>query len=132
MEVEKQQLGGTRKSSPLEDEMSYPLTSDEFLLLKENLKSDKINNLEALLLSVAVSSFISLVIFYNTCSLSNTEIINNETITEINNSSITILILYISSTIGCLIGFFVSRINKGKSKKIVERLCLKISSHLNK
>ncbi len=36
-----QPLGGTRHSSPLADEMSYPLTHDEYLTIQENLAISK-------------------------------------------------------------------------------------------
>jgi len=125
-----QKLGGTRQTSPLADEMSYPLTNDEFLLLKENLNTDKITNLESLFLSLAISSIISLCIFYTNCTMYKVETVNQIDRQVINNNTILILIIYGAVGLGSLIGFCISYFSKKKTKNVIDRLNSKIDGHL--
>ena len=127
---EKQQLGGTRQSSPLEDEMSYPLTNDEYFLIKENLSTDKITNWESFLLSLGITSLISFIIFCITGSFENKIVVEGKEILEANIQLITIVIIYAAVAFGSILGFLISILNKKKSKKYIERLDQKISNHL--
>ena len=130
--LEKQQLGGTRKSSPLEDEISYPLTNDEYFLIKENLSTDKITNWESLLLSLGISSLISFIIFCITGTFENHLTIHGKEIIELNVQLLTIVIIYAAVAFGSILGFIISILSKHKSKHIIKRLDQKISNHLNR
>ncbi|WGD35061.1 hypothetical protein [Olleya sp. YS] len=127
----KQQLGGTRHSSPLGDEVSYPLTNDEYFLIKENLNTDKISNFEAMLLSLGISSLISFIIFCMTGSFENKSVIEGKEVIEPNYQLIIIVIIYGAVTFGSVLGFIFLLLNKKKSKNIIARLDSKITNHLN-
>ena len=126
---QKQQLGGTRQSTPLEDEMSYPLTGSEFLLIKENLIIDKLTNWESFLLTTGLTSLISGIIFCITGKFENIIIEKGQRISQINISQIIIVIVYFAIAFGSIIAFFA--LFKKKSKNAIERLDKKISTYLN-
>lgn len=123
-------LGGTRQSSPLADENSYPLTKDEYLTIRDNLLLDKLTNLESLLISTFISGLISTIVIYFTGSLTKIEINGNAQIEKINISQIIILIIYGAVTGGAIISYLVSWKMKKKSKSTIERLDNKIKNHL--
>lgn len=128
---EHQKLGGTRQSSPLEDEMTYPLTNDEYLTLKENLSFDKFTNWESFLISTFITTIISWFVIFFTGTMYKTEIINNVKCQIIDKAQMATLIIYGAISIGCLVGFVTSIITKKKSKPSVERLANKITKHLS-
>ena len=99
---QKQQLGGTRQSTPLEDEMSYPLTGSEFLLIKENLIIDKLTNWESFLLTTGLTSLISGIIFCITGKFENIIIEKGQRISQINISQIIIVIVYFAIAFGSI------------------------------
>lgn len=128
-----QQLGGTRHSSPLDDEMSYPLTNDEYQIIKENLSIDKFTNWESFLVTTAVTSLISAIAVASTTTFQShiTDKSGKETI-ELNVLAVVIIATYMAFALGGFIGFILSRINKTKAEKPMQRLDFKITSHLNK
>jgi hypothetical protein len=126
------QLGGTRKSSPIDDEISYPLTNDEYLTLKENLSFDKFSNLESFLLSTFFSTLISTILFGFSCNFTKVIVLNGIESKEIDIPQVFLITMYAAISIGTLIGFFISKNNKKTSKKPFERLDEKINNHLNK
>ncbi|MGX7666525.1 hypothetical protein [Flavobacterium pedocola] len=129
--MEHQKLGGTRQSSPLEDEMTYPLTADEFLLLRESLTLDKFTNSESFLLSTLITTLISGFVIYFTGSLYKEVITNNIKQDVINISQVITLIIYSAISVGCLIGYIFSYLMKKKSKSSLSRLDEKIKKHLS-
>lgn len=128
---QRQQLGGTRHSSPLEDEMTYPLTSDEYFLIKENLSTDKITNWESFLLSLGIASLISGIIFCITGSFENKITENGIETLKLNLQLVIIVIVYAAVAFGAILGFIISYNNKKKAQSIIQRLDVKISTHLN-
>lgn len=129
---EQHQLGGARQSTPLDDEMTYPLTQDEYLIIKDNLNIDKMSNLETLLLSTAVSSIVSWIVFLASGNFMEQETVNNQVQNSINIPQISILIIYATLGFGTLLAFFALGSKKNNSKSIIDRLDTKISTHLNK
>ncbi|MDB5226030.1 MAG: hypothetical protein JWN78_223 [Bacteroidota bacterium] len=127
-----QTLGGTRQSSPLDDEMTYPLTNDEFLTLKENLISDKLTNWESFLLSTFIACFISGIIIWVNGSFQNITIKDGKRIVTENYRQIIIVIVYGAISIGTLLALIFSRINKPGSSSYITRLSKKIEKHLSK
>lgn len=127
-----QELGGTRQSSPLDNEMSYPLTKDEYLLIEENLSADKLSNLESFLLSTFCTAAISLFFFWLTGSVSKTVTVGKIDTIEINTTQVVLLIIYGAISLGTLLGFIVSKVMKKRSKPAMGRLSEKILQHLNK
>jgi hypothetical protein len=127
---ESQPLGGTRHSSPLADEMTYPLTNDEFLTIKENLTQDKLTNLESLLISTFFATLVSGIVIYFTGNFTKKIIEKGIELEIINFSQIIILIVYGALTLGSLIGFIISKKIKKKSRTSIERLNIKIEKHL--
>jgi len=125
-----QPLGGTRHSSPLADEMTYPLTNDEFLTIQDNLSTDKLTNWESFLISTFFATLVSGIVIYITGSFTKSIIKDNVTSEILNLSQVIILIIYGALTFGSLIGYLVSRNFKKKSKTSIERLNLKIKNHL--
>lgn len=124
-------LGGTRQSKSLENEMTYPLTNDEFHLIKENISLDKFNSIESILLSTAITTLISAIIFFFTNPIiQKTQVDNNEIIAT-NNFNIIVIIIYFSLGFGSLIGFFISIKNKKKNINSYNRLENKINKTLN-
>ncbi|MBE7661259.1 hypothetical protein J2Q11_12540 [Tenacibaculum finnmarkense genomovar finnmarkense] len=131
MTNEKQHLGGTRQSSPLDDEMTYPLTKDEYLTIKDNLSIDKISTLESILISTFIAAFISGIIIFFTGDFIKVEDLKEETKDYINIPYIITLIIYGAVSFGSLIGFFVSKLNNKKAASTIERLDIKIKKHLD-
>ena len=132
MSTNTQQLGGTRQSSPLDDEMSYPLTKDEYLTIKENLLVDKFTNWESFLITTAITSLISGIVLCVTGDFQVKKIIDNKEVIKINMLFLSILIIYGALTFGSIVGFIVTKISKKKAEKPMHRLDTKIMSHLNK
>lgn len=130
MTIEKQHLGGTRQSSPLDDEMTYPLTKDEYLTIKDNLSADKLSNLEALLISIFITTLISGIVIYFTGDFIKQEELNGKIKEIINISHIIILIIYGAVSLGTLTGFIISKNIKKSTKSTIERLEAKIKKHL--
>ncbi len=126
--AEHQKLGGTRQSSPLEDEMTYPLTHDEYLTLQENLLLNKFTNWESFLLTTLITTIISGFVIYFTGSVSSKGVDGKEII---NISQIVTLIIYGAISFGSFIGLITSLLNKKKSKTHLERLDLRITQHLS-
>ncbi len=127
--TEHQKLGGTRQSSPLEDEMTYPLTQDEYMTLRENLVLDKFSNWESFLLSTLITTLISGFVIYFTGSVCIVDKTGKEII---NISQIVTLIIYGAISFGSLIGLITSKIDKKKSETPLERLDARITQHLSK
>lgn len=127
-----QLLGGTRHSSPLDDEMSYPLTKDEYLTIKDNLLTDKFTNIESFLLTTCITCLISGIVILVTSSFNITVVKDGLTRTIVNYSQVIILIIYGAITLGCFIGYIISRGIKKTSKSLMSRLDEKIMNHLNK
>ena len=127
-----QQLGGARQSQPLDDEMSYPLTNDEFLTIKENLVIDKFTNAESFLLSTFFATLISGIVICFTGKLSNTINENGVQKTQINSELIVTLIVYGAITLGTLLCFIFSIATKKKNKSSIQRLEAKITNHLDR
>lgn len=129
-EQQQQQLGGSRKGSPLSDEDCYPLTLDEYLNIKENLLLNKFTSLESVLLSIGISTLISGIIFYNTNSFTKSKIDNKINVESVDISNIIIVIIYSSVCLGAFIGLLIFNLNKRKTKTSIERLDKKIMNHL--
>jgi hypothetical protein len=129
--VENQTLGGTRQSSPLANERTYPLTQDEYLTLRDNLEFSKFNNWEAFLLSTLITTIISVVVICYTANCYDTTIIKGVKTQKINWSTITVLIIYSAICFASLLCLIISLSTKKKSKSSLERLDLKITTHLN-
>jgi uncharacterized membrane protein len=130
--AEHQQLGGARQSSPLDNEMSYPLTHDEFLSIKENLIIDKFTNAESFLLSTCLTTVISSIVICYTGSFYKTVKTNNISNTEVNFEQIIIIIIYGAISLGTLLCFIYSLITKKRNKTSMQRLEAKITNHLEK
>lgn len=128
--AEHQNLGGTRQSSPLEDEMTYPLTNDEYLTLRENLVFDKFTNWESFLLSTLITTLISGFVIYFSGSCYKTVIVKGESIQIVNLSQVITLIIYGALAFGCLLSLIISLKNKKKAKPSIDRLDTKIMKHL--
>uniref|UniRef100_UPI00404A3F7F hypothetical protein n=1 Tax=Flavobacterium sp. TaxID=239 RepID=UPI00404A3F7F len=127
---QQQQLGGGRQSSPLEDEMSYPLTQDEFLTIKENLIHDKFTNAESFLLSTFFTALISGIVIWYSGSFYKKNASGGEV--EINVELIVTLIIYGAITFGTLLCFIISLFTKKKNKSSIQRLEAKINNHLER
>jgi hypothetical protein len=125
-----QQLGGTRQCSPIEDEMSYPLTIDEYLLIKENLSIEKFSNWESFLLSTGITTLISVIIIWITGSFEHKVIEGGKEIVKINISQIIIVVIYCALALGSILGLIISLSAKRKSRKVIQRLDVKITNHL--
>ena len=118
----KNHLGGARISTKVDDELTYPLTRDEYHIIQDNCNNDNFTNFESILLSLGVTSIISFVIFYFTDNFYN----KIENIPVINWNKIIILMVYGGVGMGTLLGFAISRRLKKKSKSSYERLENKI------
>lgn len=129
---ETQQLGGARQSSPLDNEMTYPLTMDEYLLISDNLSNDKFSNLESLLLATGISSLISGIVLWVSSPLQIPILEKGITVLKLNTSLLFILLIYGAISIGCLVGFFLFYFAKKTEKKPMGRLNEKILNHLGK
>ncbi len=127
-----QQLGGTRQSYALENEMTYPLTNDEYLVIKDNLSIDKFTNWESFLLTTGISSLISGIIIYISGTFEQHITVEGKDVIKINMLQVSLIVIYGALTIGALLGFFISRSAKKTSEKPIHRLDAKITSHLNK
>lgn len=130
--TEQQQLGGSRKGEPLDDENYYPITLFEYLTIKENLLLDKFTNLESVLASTFITTFIACIIFLFTGSFTNTELIDNIEQKSVNLSHVVIIIIYGAVSLGALFGLIASKLSKKKGKNTIERLDDKITKHLTK
>jgi hypothetical protein len=126
--MEHQKLGGTRQSSPLEDEMTYPLTNDEYLTLKENLALDKYSNWESFLLSTLITTVISGFVIYFTGSIYKLE---SSTGQIIDTPQVITLIIYGAISFGCLLAFVISINTKKRSRSSIDRLNTRITKHLS-
>lgn len=126
------QLGGARQASPLDDEMSYPLTNDEFLIIKENLSFDKFSNWESFLLATGISMTISWAVTYFSGTFLVAKIEEGLTVTKANMPYIITLIIYGMVGLGAFLGLATSIKNKIKLKKPMQRLEEKITNHLTK
>jgi hypothetical protein len=75
--------GGTRKPIKLDDEIAYPLISDEYAVIKEKIQDVKLDNWQTFLLSTAVTSLIAIIIscftydFYKTVKTEKIPIISS-------------------------------------------------------
>lgn len=127
-----QQLGGARQSQPLDDEMSYPLTNDEFLTIKENLIIDKFTNAESFLLSTFFTTLISGIVICFTGNLSKDVTENGIQKTEINSELVVTIIIYGAIALGSLLCFIFSMTTKRKNKSSIQRLEAKITNHLTR
>lgn len=132
-DTEKQHLslGGARQSMPLDDEISYPLTQEEFHVLEENIIKDNLTNLESFLFSTGITSAITAVVLFTTSPFTK-EIINEtnkQKEDSIIYSNLIIFIIYISIGFGTLIGGLISKNARKKSKSGVDRLQKKILKH---
>ncbi|WP_445717473.1 hypothetical protein [Flavobacterium sp.] len=126
------QLGGARQSAPLEDEMTYPLTTDEFLTLKENLVIDKFTNSESFLLSTFFTTLISGIVICFTSNIYKTTNVNNIQKIELNIEIVITIIVYGAITLGSLLCFIFLYYNKNNNKNSIQRLEAKITNHLEK
>ena len=127
-----QPLGGTRQSSPLDDEMTYPLTKDEYLVIKDNLSIERLSNWESILISTGITTLISTIILACNGHFEKISIENNISKTQINWSEVITIMIYGAFSIGSIAGFIISIFNKKKAKNIMIRLDEKIMRHLNK
>ncbi len=127
-----QLLGGARHSAPLDDEMSYPLTSDEYLLIKENLVFDKFTNWESFLITTGITSLISFIIIWATGSFEKVVTVDGKEVININMVQVVITVIYGALTLGSLLGFFIFKLTKKKSENTIQRLEIKITRHLTK
>ena len=127
-----QLLGGTRQSSPLEDEMTYPLTSDEYSIIKDNLSVDKFSNWESFLLTTGFTFLISAIISCLSNSFEAETLTNEVKVVKINMLYVITLILYGSLSVGAFLSFFAFRATKKKTEKPIHRLEAKITNHLKK
>lgn len=127
---ENQTLGGTRQSAPLADEMTYPLTHDEYLTLRENLEFSKFNNWEAFLLSTFITTVASVVVIIYTANVYIITEVNNVKSEKVDWSTFIVLIIYSAVCISTLLCLIISLYSKKKSKSSLERLDVKINNHL--
>lgn len=133
MEQEAQHaLGGTRQSAPLDNETSYPLTKDEYLIIKENLVNDKWTNWESIMLATGISTLISGIICWATGSLHKLVAKGDITVSEVDFSYVVTIAVYSALALGTLVSFSVIRNTKKSSKNILDRLDAKITNHLDK
>jgi hypothetical protein len=128
---ENQTLGGARQSLPLDDEMSYPLTHDEYLTLRENLTFSKFNNWESFLISTLITTLVTVVVFVCSSSFTFTIVENGKNIEKLEMPTIIILIIYSAISLSSLLCLLVSLYSKKKTKTSFERLDAKITKHLN-
>jgi hypothetical protein len=124
-----QTLGGTRESRPLDKEMAFPLTTEEFETLKDNLIVDKFTNWESFLLTTFITTLISVLVICFTTSFVKNTIIDNVAKFEINYTQIIIVIIYSGVSFGSFVGFLIARFAKKKSRKAIHRLQDKISNY---
>lgn len=130
--AEEQQLGGARKGVPLEDENCYPLTMDEHLTIKENLRFDKFTSLESVLLSTFITTLLSGIVFFFTFTFEKLVIIENVPTKIIDWSHVIIISIYSGVSLGSLLGVIFLLSTKKKTKKYIDRLDVKITKHLEK
>ena len=124
-------LGGARQSMPLDDEISYPLTREEFHILEDNLTKDNLTNLESFLFSTGIASAITAIVLFSTNPFTK-EIVNtttNEKEVCINYSNLIIFIIYTAVGLAALGAGFISKKVRKESKSGVERLQKKILKH---
>lgn len=115
--VENQTLGGARQGAPLADEMTYPLTHDEYLTLRENLEFSKFNNWEAFLLSTFITTIVSVVVIIYTANVYIITNVNNVKSETINWSTFTVLIIYSAICISTLLCLVISLYSKKKQNQ---------------
>ncbi|KIQ19974.1 hypothetical protein RT99_14775 [Flavobacterium sp. MEB061] len=125
-----QTLGGTRHSNPLANEMSYPLTHDEYLTLRDNLEFSKFNNWEAFLLSTLITTVISLIVICSTVNFYINVKEKGVSMQKIDMGNLIVIIVYSAITLASLVCLIVSLCSKKKSKSSLERLDVKITNHL--
>ena len=125
-------LGGARTISPLENEVSYPLTEDEYYTIKEHISTDKLTNWESVLLSTLITSIISGIVTFFSGAFEKHIIKNGIDTVEINWVQIISIIFYGTLSFGSLISFIISRQTKKSSKSSMVRLDQKITTHLSK
>ena len=126
-----QPLGGTRQSSPVEDEMTYPLTGEEFLLIKDNLLFEKFTNWESFLLTTGFTFLITTIVSVVSRSFYDQKVVDKIVTTQLNISQISVVAVYSVISIASFLSFFAFRSSKKTSKKSISRLENRISSHLN-
>ncbi len=126
-----QTLGGARESAPLANEMTYPLTNDEYLTLRDNLEFSKFSNWESFLLSTLIATLISVVVIFYTGEIYNVVKKDNAELQLINWSTIIVLVIYAAVFLASLLCLIFSLFSKKKSKTSLERLDNKILKHLN-
>lgn len=127
---EQQQLGGARRATPLKDEETYPLTSDEFLHIKENLVNNRFTPWQALLISTFLTTLVSGIVFSATVEAYSNITVDKKIIQQLNPSYIIILVIYFGLSFGALIALIVYEMNKKKSRTSIDRLNKKIEDHL--
>ena len=128
--VEEQKLGGTRKSSPLEDEQTYPLNSDEFLTIKDNQINNKFTSWQAFLVSTLVTTVVSGIVICETGAFYTESTVNGVIRQELNIGQVVILVIYGAVSFGALIGLIMTYTTKKKSRPSIDRLNSKIEGHL--
>jgi NADH:ubiquinone oxidoreductase subunit K len=128
---ENQTLGGTRQSAPLANEMTYPLTNDEYLTLRDNLEFSKFNNWEAFLLTTLITTIISVVVIFYTADIYVVVVEKGVKLQKVNWSTVLVLAVYSAISLATLLCLIISLYTKKKSKSSLERLDIKIVNHLN-
>lgn len=121
--------GGARESTVISPVKAYPLTADEYYVIKDEMPKGDWNNKQTLLLSLGVSFFYSSVIYALTTDFTIT--INNSL--TIKWLHVIFLTLFISFSLGSLVAFFFTNSlnKKDKNKKPYDRIEDRIKDHLN-
>ena len=109
------QLGGGRRSMPLQDEDSYPLTKDEYLAIKENMVGNKLTSLESALLSIGITATMACLPYFFDGGI---------------EKNFLIILIFLVVGLGCLTSFSLFKLNVKKKNGTIDRLNKKISEHL--
>ena len=126
-------LGGARQSKPVDDELTCPLTKEEVLQIEENLNSDRLTNIESILISIGAAMIISAIIYYlSTPFVIKIDVGNGKVIDSVCKMPCIVLGIYSVIGLSTTIGFLFLWKSKKLSKGSVNRLMAKILKHYDK
>lgn len=104
--------GGARESTVIGPVKAYPLTSDEYYIIKDKIPKGDFNNKQSFMLSSGLSFFCSSILYGLTTDF--TSVVNQ--VTEIKWLHVIFLIIFISISLGSLLSFVLTYKNIKKNK----------------
>jgi len=120
-------LGGSRKASVVDDESCYPLNTDEFLLIDDVAKPERMTNAQAIMISIAISMGSAALV--DIISTEYIRVLPNKS-TEIILHNVLITSIYFSIFLGCTIGFILTRNSRNQNVSQYARLSTRIRTAL--